>query len=332
MLLNLNKFSVLKKMNKITIKILQEFLYFYGINFDIFSHTVRIVFAALYIIIMILAAMLNFTILFVFITRKKLRKPSNIVLSPLLWNNFILLLFILPLTLVTISLEPLRTNRNLVAVNSYLTFFYIWLNFASVMHIGLNRARLIKKNSFRPNQKYHRIDIILLIAAPIWSAVAPLFMVLTYDYQGPEALAIFTFLQFTFLSCAAIVSYAIIIRKVKKSNRKLKHFHQSSILQRQQKRRLRKVNHTVTFVIGGYILTFTPFLGVLINEVYNIYNKEFMQKHLLFMYVFRTVADIMIYLSSIINPFIYFYIQSDIRDEIEKLSFVKCVSTAVRSC
>ena len=165
-------------MNKITIESLWEFLYFYGINFDIFSHTARIMFAVLYIIIMILAAILNFTILFVFITRQKLRKPSNVVLSPLLWNSLILLLFILPLTLVTISLKRVRTNRKVVAVHSYLTFFYIWLNFASVMHIGLNRARVIKKNSFRTNQEYHRIDITLLVAAPIWSAVAPLFMVL----------------------------------------------------------------------------------------------------------------------------------------------------------
>ena len=198
-------------MNKITIESLWEFLYFYGINFDIFSHTARIVFAVLYIIIMILAAILNFTILFVFITRQKLRKPSNVVLNPLLWNSLILLLFILPLTLVTISLKRVRTNRKVVAVHSYLTFFYIWLNFASVMHIGLNRARVIKKNSFRTNQEYHRIDITLLVAAPIWSAVAPLFMVLIYEYQGPEGITIFTFLQFTFLSCAALVSYAIII-------------------------------------------------------------------------------------------------------------------------
>ena len=84
-------------MNKITIESLWEFLYFYGINFDIFSHTARIVFAVLYIIIMILAAILNFTILFVFITRQKLRKPSNVVLSPLLLEQFdIIAVYIAP--------------------------------------------------------------------------------------------------------------------------------------------------------------------------------------------------------------------------------------------
>ena len=198
-------------MTKITIEVLCEFLYFYATNYDRIPQTTRIVFATFYIIIMVLAAVLNFTILHVFITKQKLRRPSNVVLSPLLWNSLKLLLSILLLTLLTIFVEPVRTNRNALAAHSYLTFFYIWLNFASVMHIGLNRARVIKKNSFRTNQEYHRIDITLLVAAPIWSAVAPLFMVLIYEYQGPEGITIFTFLQFTFLSCAALVSYAIII-------------------------------------------------------------------------------------------------------------------------
>ena len=207
-------------MTKIIIEVLCEFLYFYATNYDRIPQTTRIVFATFYIIIMVLAAVLNFTILHVFITRQKLRRPSNVVLSPLLWNSLKLLLSILLLTLLTIFVEPVRTNRNALAAHSYLTFLYIWLNFASVMHIGLNRARQIKKNPFRTKQKYNWIDIILLITAPIWSAVAPLLLVLIYKYHGLEVLAIFVFSRFTFFICKAIVSYAVIIHKVKKSNRK----------------------------------------------------------------------------------------------------------------
>ena len=107
-------------MAKITIETIREFLYFYGINFEMFSHSARIIFAALYIIIIILAAILNFTILYVFITKKKLRRPSNVVLSPLLWNSLILLLLILPLTLLKISLKLVRTNHIAVAVSCIL--------------------------------------------------------------------------------------------------------------------------------------------------------------------------------------------------------------------
>ena len=48
-------------------------------------------------------------------------------------------------------------------------------------------------------------------------------------------------------------------------------------------------------------------------EVYNVYNEEFVEEHLLFVYVFRAVSDINLYLSSVVNRFVYFYTQSDIR-------------------
>ena len=66
-------------------------------------------------------------------------------------------------------------------------------------------------------------------------------------------------------------------------------------------------------------------------EVYNVYNEEFMEKHPLFVHVFRAVSDINLYLNSVVNPFIYFYTQSEIREEIEKLSLVGRVSIALRS-
>ena len=61
-------------------------------------------------------------------------------------------------------------------------------------------------------------------------------------------------------------------------------------------------------------------------EVYNVYNEEFVEEHLLFVYVFRAVSDINLYLSSVVNRFVYFYTQSDIREEIEKLSLVRRIN------
>ena len=313
-----------------TMDVMWEFLYFHGINFDIFSHSVRIVLAALYVIIMILAAILNFTILYVFIKQQKLRKPSNLVLSPLLWNSLLLLLTILPLTLLKICFEPVRTNRDAVAVHSYLTFFYIWLNFISVMHIALNRARIIAKNSFRTNQGYSWINIILLIITPVWSALAPLLMFLIYKYQGKDGVVVFTFSEFTFMSCTAVVSYCLIFLKVRKSGRGLKSFCQSSHLLHQQKKRLHKVKITVTLTIGGYLLTFTPFLCVCVIEIYSLYYKDFHHKNLLFIYGFRAVSEMILYLSSIINPFIYFYTQKAVRKEIVNLTIVRRVTIAVQ--
>ena len=61
-------------------------------------------------------------------------------------------------------------------------------------------------------------------------------------------------------------------------------------------------------------------------EVYNVCNEEFVEEHLLFVYVFRAVSDINLYLSSVVNRFVYFYTQSDIREEIEKLSLVRRIN------
>ena len=318
-------------MGEFTVEAMRDFLFFHGINFGMFSHTVQIVFAVLYVIIMILAAVLNSTILYVFVTKRKLWKPSNLVLSPLLWNSMLLLLIILPLTLLKICCKPVRTNRDAVAVQSYLTFFYIWLNFCTVMIIALNRARIIKKKTLRNNQRYSWIDIVLIITASVWSALAPVLMFWIYKDLGKEGVVIYTFSEFSFMSVTAVVSYVIIICKVKKSNHELRSFYQSSESLHQHKKRFHSLKHTINLIIGGYLLTITPFLCACIIDVYDLYNEDFMQEHQLFNNIFHAVSEMILFLSSIINPFIYFYTQKDIREEIEKLSFVRRVSAAMQS-
>lgn len=318
-------------MYNITTETLGEFLFFQGINFDIIPERVRIVFAVLFVIIMILATILNSIILYVLITKRKLWKPSNAVLSPLLWNTLILLLAILPLTLLKISFKLVRTNRDAVAIQSYLTFSYIWLHFCTVMHIALNRARIIRKNSPKLYQRYHWVDIVILIIAPIWSALAPLLMFLIYKHLGKKGFVIYTFLEFSFMSCAAIASYWVIIRKVKKSTHILKRFMQGYNFQNQQDNRLHKVKQAVNLTIGGYLLTITLFVCFCIIDVYNLYNKNFMRKNQLFVNIFRAISEMTLFLSSIINPCIYFYTQSDIQQEIKNLWLVRRILNAIQS-
>ena len=318
-------------MYNITTETLREFLFFQGINFEIIPRRVRIVFAVFYVIIMISATLLNSAILYVLVTKRKLRKPSNIVLSPLLWNSLILLLAILPLTLLKISFKLVRTNRDAVAVQSYLTFSYIWLHFCTVMHIAFNRARIIRKNSPKHYQRYYWVDIVILIIAPIWSALAPLLMFLIYKHLGKKGVVIYTFLEFSFMSFAAIVSYWIIICKVKKSTHVLRRFMQGYHVQHQQDNRLHKVKQAVNLTIGGYLLTITLFLCFCIIDVYNLYNEAFMRKNQLFVNIFRAISEMSLFLSSIINPCIYFYTQSDIREEIKKLWLVRRILNVIYS-
>ena len=306
---------------------MRELLSSYVIDFNLFSQAAIIVIATIYIIIMISAGVLNGTLLYIFITKRKLRKSSNLVLSTLLWNSLILLLIVLPLQLMQLFRKPVRVNDDVAAVHSYLRFCYIWLNFSNVMHIALSRARNIKKN---PVSKSYKTDIILLATAPIWSIVMPIFIFLVYSYQGMKAVLIFTFVEFSLLTCTVALSYGFIIHTVKKSIRKLKKFNQTNHSLHQQERTLNKVKHTVSLVIGGYLVIFIPFLCAYAIEVYNFHDEDFRQRNQLFHHIFLTVSGIILYISSIINPVIYFYTQRDFRKEIRRFSVFQQISIKMK--
>ena len=303
-------------MAKLTIEVMRELLSTYVIDFNRFSQSAIIVIATIYIIIMILAGVFNGTLLYIFITKRKLRKSSNLVLSALLWNSLILLLIVLPLQLMQLFLKSVRANDDIAAIHSYLTFCYIWLNFSNVMHIALSRARNIKKN---PARKSYKLDIILLATAPIWSIVMPILIFLVYSYKGMKAVLIFTFVEFSLMTCTVALSYGFIIHTVKKSTRKLQKFHQTNHSLHQQERTLNKVKHTVNLAIGGYLVIFIPFFCAYAIEVYNFHDDDFRQRNHLFRHIFLVVSGIILYLSSITNPVIYFYTQRDFRKEIRRL-------------
>ena len=62
-------------------------------------------FAVFYNIIIITAGILNGILLYVFVTKSALRKPSNLVLSTLLWKSVFLMLTAMPVTLLDYVLK-----------------------------------------------------------------------------------------------------------------------------------------------------------------------------------------------------------------------------------
>ena len=89
-------------MGSITLGNITKLLYISGVKFDRLPHGTRIILAFCYVLIIILCATLNGIYLYVFMTKPKLRKPSNIIASSLLFNSILLLLTVLPLTLLEI--------------------------------------------------------------------------------------------------------------------------------------------------------------------------------------------------------------------------------------
>ena len=71
-------------MGTFTLADIREILYFFAVKFDKFSTSLRTIFSICYMTIMITAALLNGTLLYIFITKPATRKPSNLVVSALL--------------------------------------------------------------------------------------------------------------------------------------------------------------------------------------------------------------------------------------------------------
>lgn len=311
-------------MGTLTLVDIREILYFFAVKFDKFSISTRIVFLVCYSIIIITSAVLNGTLLYVFLTKPVLRKSSNLALSALLWKSVFLLLTALPVTLLELCIKNVRTNHHLVAIQLYATLFYIWLSFYSVIHIGISRVQIFKRG-FINNDRYDtriRYKLLFFIVGIAGSALMPITTIVMYHYHGMKASTIFQFAKLFIMTLILLLSYNVIIRSVKKSNCTWKRRSNSHLLYK-NKKTLKKVKRIVHFIIGGYALTLIPFTCSCAVETYVYYKRDSLEENSLLLNTFRAIAETILYLNTIFNPIIYFYTQTDFKQEVAKLTFVK---------
>ena len=128
-----------------TLEDMRDLLYEIGIKFDRLPRRTRITLAFCYVLIIIACTTVNGIYLYIFVTKPKLRKPSNLVVSTLLFNSILLLLTVAPLTLLEICNDDIAKNHAVVSVQKYITLSYIWLSLTSVAHIGLSRCKKIRR-------------------------------------------------------------------------------------------------------------------------------------------------------------------------------------------
>ena len=314
-----------------TLEDMRDLLYEIGIKFDRLPHGTRITLAFCYILIIIACATVNGIYLYIFMTKPKLRKPSNLVVSTLLFNSILLLLTVAPLTLLEICNENIAKNRTVVSVQKYITLSYIWLSLTSVAHIGLSRCKKIRGGLVNLDDREYYMDILLVVIGVIFSALMPLTTVVVFFYYGMTATAIFSVLKFIIVTLTLLVSYVIIIITVKNSNKRLKSLQDNSNTLLQQKRTLRKVTKTVRLVICGYILTLIPFTCSYAIEIYSFYNEDFKEDNELFVYTFRSVSEMILYMNSIFNAIVYFYTNTELQKEVQELGIVKRTTIKLNS-
>ena len=318
-------------MRAIRLTDMKEILYAFAVKFDKFSPEARITFAVCYSIIIIIGAILNGAILYVFVTKSSLRRPLKLVLSLLLWKSIFLLLTAMPVTLLELCIEVVRRNRYLVAIQNYLTMFYIWLSFYIVIHIGLNRVRAVRQKFSISSSKQSHYGLLFFIIGTTISALMPITTIALYHYKGKKASTLFSCTKVLIMTLVLLVSYGMIIKAVKKSNRGWKARSNSKRLLQQNKRMLRKVKHTVHLVIGGYALTLVPFICSSAVESYIYYKRDPAEDNNLFLYTFRAVGEMVLYLNIIFNPIIYFYTQTDLMKDVGRLRFAKGITLRLQS-
>ena len=318
-------------MGIISLTDMKEILYMFAVKFDKFSPEARIKFVVCYSIIIIVGAILNGAILYVFVTKSSLRRPIKLVLSLLLWKSIFLLLTAMPVTLLELCVEVVRRNRYLVAIQNYLTMFYIWLSFYIVIHIGLNRVRAVRQKFSISTAKQSQYGLLLFIIGTTISALMPITTIVLYYYKGKKASTLFSCTKVFIMTLVLLVSYGMIINAVKKSNRGWKARSNSERLLQQNKRMLRKVKHTVHLVIGGYAITLVPFICSSAVESYIYYKKDPAEDNDLFLYTFRAVGEMILYLNIIFNPIIYFYTQTDLMKDVGRLRFAKGITLGLKS-
>ena len=314
-----------------TLEDMRDLLYEIGIKFDRLPRSTRITLAFCYVLIIIACATVNGIYLYIFVTKPKLRKPSNLVVSTLLFNSILLLLTVAPLTLLEICNDDIAKNHAVVSVQKYITLSYIWLSLTSVAHIGLSRCKKIRRGLVNLDDREYYMDILLVVTGVIFSALMPLTTLVVFFYYGITATAIFSALKFTIVTITLLVSYVVIIITVKNSNSRLKSLQDNSDTLLQQGRTLRKLAKTVRLVICGYILTLIPFTCSYAIEINSFYNEEFKEDNELFAYTFRSVGEMILYMNSIFNAIVYFYTNTELQKEVQELDIVKRTTIKLNS-
>ena len=314
-------------MGLFTLADMREILYTFAVKFDKFSPEVRVKFVVCYNIIIIVATTLNGTILYVFVTKPSLRRPMKLVLSALLWKSIFILLTAMPVTLLELCVEVVRKDHYLVAIQHYLTMFYVWLSFYIVIHIGINRVRAIRQKFSISNAKQSRYELLFFIIGTTISTLMPITTIVIYYYYGKKASTLFSCAKVSIMTLVLLVSYGMIINAVKKSHNLWKSRSHSN----KNKTTLKKVKRTVHLVVGGYALTLVPFVCSSAVESYVYYKDDSAADSNSFLYTIRAVGEMVLYLNTIFNPIIYFYTQTDLKKEVGKLRFVKGVTIRLKS-
>ena len=288
----------------------------YTYKYRNYSRSSLIIIGSLFSIIGLVSGILNGILCYLFATRKKLRSPSNLMTSILIWNNIFLILVIIPINLFEICFDYLKCQEVFIGIRHYLIIMNTELNLYSVILISVNRMQKVKRNIASSNtNRRHLVNFLIYYGiVVVASAFLPWIYYLFFLIDGQLVIAIISCIILSVLTITFIISYAVIIFTVRKSKRNVYKYNVGENKTIHKDNTCEKLKRTIYLVMGSFVVLFMPeFINKTFYVVRSLGNDLFADNEESY-HTFRVVSVLVMSFSGIVYPLVYFYAQSNIRN------------------
>ena len=306
-------------MLNLTVRDAWDTFYISATKFNGYSQGSVIALALIYSIVGIMSGILNIYLLYLFATRRKLRRSSNLVMFPLLWNNIVLVLGIIPMTLLELIVTKLQTSKHYISVRYYLSMTYIILCFYSVVTIAFFRMQKIKRGAFHKNDDCLWKQVSCKVLGVILSSSIPYIKALFSVKYRTKGIFAISAISMIIVVLVMALSYGMILGIVRKSKQNLENqIHDKN--DSKSKRTLKKLKQNINLVMGSFSLLLIPSFANAMFLGYALNNKSFLKNNIDLINTFQLICFTIVLLNGISNPLVYFYTQTEIKQEVNSLS------------
>ena len=291
--------------------------YLFALQSDLLRSEIRALTGTVYLLIGLISGILNGYVVYLLIRRSKLRNECNFMMCPLIWNNIVLIFFIIPFTLLELWIDDLRTNQDFVSLKQYLYMNYVFLCFYSFVGIALYRLKKIQKNSLKRTASIWK-PVLFLVTGLVISSIFPFIDAIVLTKYGTRASFISATVKVSTVTCLVFLSYIGILNIAEKSQKNLLKLgnHKDENICRQRSRKLRR---NINLVLGSSVSLIVPALVQIPLSTYNLWKPELYNGSVTVLLAVNVISMIITLANGITNPLVYFYTQIDIQKEVRSL-------------
>lgn len=298
--------------------------YLLSLKYDNLGAEVRILIGTIHVVIAIISGILNSYVIYLLITREKLRNVCNLMLCVLIWNNVLLLFGVMPIGLLELYIVDLQKNQDYVSLRQYLYLNYVFLCFYSAVGIAIYRLNKIQKNSLRRTTSIWT-PLIFIMTGIVVSSTVPFIDAAVLLKHGPKAVFISATAKVSTVTVLVVLSYIIILNIAKQSQKKLAKMGNHKT-ENQSQQMWTKLRRNINLVLVSSVFLIFPALVQMPLSAYNLWKPKFFDKNMTVLLAVDVVSLMFTLLTGITHPAVYFYTQTDIQKEIQSLEIKqKCL-------